>query len=61
MQEEQRRVAKGGMTRIRDFQGHLRPFFFFRCSHLFLLIPQPEVEATFPQESQHSHLFAAFF
>jgi hypothetical protein len=49
------------MTRIRDFQGHLRPFFFFRCSHLFLLIPQPEVEAPFPQESQHGHLFAAFF
>ncbi len=23
------------MTRIRDFEGHVRPFFFFRRSHLF--------------------------
>jgi len=36
-----------GMTRIRDFEGHLRPFFFFRCFHLF--------------RSFHSQKFAQLF
>jgi hypothetical protein len=48
------------MTRIRDFEGHVRPFFFFRRFHLFRSFHNQKFEQLFLKRANIALLLERF-